>query len=46
MSSEKVVVSIAGQTHETVAGSDGNWRVKLNPLKVEDGPIRIKGFGR
>lgn len=30
---EKVEVSIAGQTQDTTAGSDGKWQVKLTPLK-------------
>ena len=29
---EKVTVTIAGQTHETTADSEGKWRVQLAPL--------------
>lgn len=41
---EKVTVSIQGQTVETVAGEDGNWRVKLQSLKP-GGPftLTVKG---
>jgi sialate O-acetylesterase len=31
---EKVTVTIGTQHHETVAGADGAWRVKLNPMAV------------
>ncbi len=42
---EKVVVSIAGQKHETVADSKGEWRVELDPLSVADGPCELKISG-
>ena len=41
---EAVTVSIAGQTHKTVADADGTWRVNLDPMNV--GPVHsltIKG---
>lgn len=31
---EEVVVSVAGQSHTAKADTDGNWRVKLEPLKA------------
>ncbi len=31
---EKVVVTIAGQSHSTTADANGNWQVILNPLSV------------
>ena len=31
---ERVTVSFAGQTAETVAGTDGRWRVDLTPMEV------------
>jgi len=41
---EEVAVSIAGQAHATKADAEGNWSVKLNPLKA-GGPhvLSIKG---
>ena len=33
---EKVIVAIAGQTHETEANEAGRWRVDLTPLSVGD----------
>lgn len=41
---ETVTVSIDGQSHSTVAATDGTWRVKLDPLAV-GGPyqLTIKG---
>ncbi len=42
---QEIVVSIAGQTHKTLTGADGFWRVELNPLKVEDGPCVLKVTG-
>ncbi|MDP7051575.1 MAG: sialate O-acetylesterase, partial [Verrucomicrobiota bacterium] len=42
---EKVTVSIAGQSHVTSTGKDGEWRVKLRPLKVnaKGQTLTIKG---
>ncbi len=31
---EKIIVAIAGQTHETEADAEGKWRVDLTPLSV------------
>lgn len=31
---EKIIVAIAGQTHETQANEEGHWRVDLTPLSV------------
>lgn len=31
---EKIIVAIAGQTHETQADDQGKWRVALTPLSV------------
>ena len=41
---EEVAVSIAGQSHTAKADAEGNWSVKLNPLKA-GGPhvLSIKG---
>ncbi len=33
---EKVVVAIAGQTHETETNGEGQWRIDLTPLSVGD----------
>ncbi|VGO22455.1 sialate O-acetylesterase [Pontiella sulfatireligans] len=43
---EKVTVSIAGQSHETVADALGNWRVKLKPMKATSQPqvLQVSGF--
>ncbi len=35
---EKVTVSFADQTQETMAGSDGRWMLKLDPLPASDQP--------
>lgn len=41
---EEVSVSIAGQTKATKADAQGNWKVKLDPLKVAEGlTLTIKG---
>jgi sialate O-acetylesterase len=37
---EKVTVTIDEQSHTAVAGTDGNWRVKLDPLAV-GGPYQL-----
>ena len=37
---EKVVVSIAGQTHSVTAAADGKWQVKLDALKP-GGPLTM-----
>ncbi len=41
---EKVTVTIAGQSHQTAADSDGNWQVKLAPLSVGD-PLTLSVKG-
>lgn len=41
---EKVTVSIGDQKLETVAGDNGKWEVKLNPLPV-GGPYELKVAG-
>lgn len=42
---EKVAVEFAGQTHETVAGADGAWRVTLAPLEASATPrtLTVRG---
>lgn len=42
---EKVVVSFAGQTKETVTGKNGEWMVRLDELKANHAPevMKIKG---
>ena len=41
---EEITVTIAGQTKTTKADDQGNWRVKLEPLKVGDPlTLTIKG---
>lgn len=42
---EKISVSFAGQTKNTVADKSGNWMVKLNPMKASFEPreMTIKG---
>ena len=41
---EEVQVSIAGQTKKAVAGADGKWQVRLDPLKVAEGlTLMVKG---
>lgn len=42
---EKISVSFAGQSKNTVAGKSGNWSVKLNPMKASFEPreMTIKG---
>ncbi len=42
---EKVTVTIGDQTHSAVAGDDGAWRVKLDPLKV-GGPLKLHVSGK
>jgi len=37
---EKVIVAIAGQTHETQSNEEGKWRVDLTPLAVGD-PVTL-----
>lgn len=41
---EAVTVTIAEQSHSTVAGDDGKWRVKLAPLEV-GGPYTLSVSG-
>lgn len=41
---EKVVVTLAGQSAETVAGKDGKWRVDLKPLAA-GGPFKMTVTG-
>ncbi len=38
---EKVSVSFAGQTKPAVAGSDGRWEVRLDPLSVSAQPAQL-----
>lgn len=42
---EKITVTFAGQSHQTVAGKNGRWLVKLTPLQASDKPadLIIKG---
>jgi len=41
---EEVSVSISGQTKTTTADDKGNWKVKLDPLKVAEGlTLTVKG---
>ena len=42
---EAVVVTIGGQKHETKAGADGAWQVKLDPIETYGGPheLTVKG---
>lgn len=41
---EEITVSIAGQTQKTIAGADGKWSVRLDPLKVAEGlTLTVKG---
>lgn len=41
---EAVSVSIAGQTKKAVAGADGKWEVRLDPLKTAEGlTLTVKG---
>jgi sialate O-acetylesterase len=42
---EKVTVSIAGQSHETTAGGDGSWELRLDPIAEYGGPhtLTVKG---
>ncbi|MDD4102191.1 MAG: 9-O-acetylesterase, partial [Kiritimatiellae bacterium] len=42
---EKVTVEFAGLRHETVAKSDGTWRVDLAPLTATDKPSVFKVIG-
>ena len=45
---EKITVSFAGQTADTVAGSDRSWKVSLKPMPASSTPqvMRIKGKSR
>ena len=44
---EEIAVSIAGQTKKTVAGVDGKWVVRLDPLQVAEGlTITIQGTNK
>lgn len=38
---EKISVIVAGKRYKTVAGTDGKWQVRLNPLKA-GGPITME----
>ncbi len=42
---ERVTVSIGGQSHETTAGPDGNWELRLDPITEYGGPhtLTVKG---
>ena len=42
---EKVTVTIAGQSHQTVADAEGNWLVVLSPLTVGD-PLELTVKGK
>ena len=42
---EKITVSIGGQSHETTAGADGNWQVKLKPMKATGKPLTLSVKG-
>lgn len=42
---ETVTVVAAGQTHTTVAGEDGHWRVTLDPIE-SDAPIELTISGK
>ncbi|MGC6423406.1 MAG: sialate O-acetylesterase [Lentimonas sp.] len=42
---EKVVVSIAGQSHEAVASADGHWRVVLDPMNASFEPKVLEVSG-
>ena len=39
---ESISVSIAGQTHEVEADSNGNWRIVLNPMKASSDAKTLK----
>lgn len=41
---ESVTVAIDGQSHATVAGDDGKWRVELDPMKA-GGPYTLSVTG-
>ena len=44
---EEVLVSIAGQTKKTVAGMDGKWAVRLDPMQVAEGlTLTVQGTNR
>jgi sialate O-acetylesterase len=38
---ERVVVAIAGQTHETTADGQGQWKVKLDPIPATSEPLTL-----
>ncbi len=38
---EKITVEFKGQTKETIAASDGTWRVFLDPMKADDQPATL-----
>ncbi len=38
---EKITATFAGQTHETTAGRDGRWMVRLSPLRANARPSEL-----
>ena len=42
---EKVVVTIAGQSHEATAGADGAWQVTLSPMEA-GAPMKLMAKGQ
>ncbi|WP_111708506.1 sialate O-acetylesterase [Lutibacter citreus] len=42
---EKVTITIDTQKHKTITDKNGNWKVKLNPLKV-GGPYKLTVKGK
>ncbi len=40
-SGEKVTVTIAGQTHDTLAGKSKRWQVTLKPIKATANPLTL-----
>jgi sialate O-acetylesterase len=42
---EKITVTFAGQTHETAAGKDGRWMVRLAPLRANAKPAELVAKG-
>lgn len=43
---ENVTVTFAGQSRSAVAGADGRWSVKLDPVKASAVPAELKVQGR
>jgi sialate O-acetylesterase len=42
---EKVVVTIAAQSHEATAGADGTWQVMLAPMEASAAPAKLVARG-